>query len=166
MSPDRPIVEAVAIRGDRFIATGTTAEIRKLAGPSTSEIDLHGRTVLPGLEDSHTHPISAALSQQDAIVPVMRSIPDILAYVRQRAGVTPPDRVIFVPKVYSTRLVEHRYPTRYELDEAAPTRPAMTDNGYASVLNSTALRALGVTRDTPEPANGKIIRTRRANRPG
>ena len=71
---------------------------------------------------------------------------------------TPPGRVILVPKVYSTRLSEHRYPNRYDLDEAAPDRAAMTDNGYGSVLNSTALRQLGITRDTPQPANGKIIK--------
>ena len=158
MWADHPVVEAVAIRGDRIVAAGSTAEVRRLAGTATTEIDLRGRTVLPGLEDSHTHPITAALSQQDGIVPVMRSIPEILAYVKQLAAVTPPGRVIFVPKIYSTRLVEHRYPNRYDLDEAAPTRAAMTDNGYGSVLNSTALRTLGITRDTPQPVNGKIIK--------
>jgi predicted amidohydrolase YtcJ len=114
--------------------------------------------VLPGLQDSHTHPIAAALSEQDGPVPVMHSIPDILAYIRTLAAVTPPDRVIFVPKIYSTRLAERRYPNRHELDEAAPGRAAMTDNGYASALNSAALQKLGVGRDTPEPANGKIIK--------
>jgi predicted amidohydrolase YtcJ len=153
----RPVAEALAVRGDRLVAVGTTADVRR-AAPGATEIDLHGRTVLPGLIDSHTHPITAALSQREGIVPVMRSIPDILTYIRQLSAVTPPDRVIFVPKVYSTRLVEHRYPTRYELDEAAPTRAAMTDNGYGSVLNSAALRQLHITRDTPEPANGKIIK--------
>ena len=61
-------------------------------------------------------------------------------------------------RVYSTRLVDHRYPTRRELDEAAPDRPALTDNGYTAVLNSAALRQIGVTRDTPQPSNGKIIK--------
>ena len=69
----------------------------------------------------------------------MRSIADVLAYVRQLAATTPPDRVILVPKVYSTRLVEHRYPTRDELDQAAPRHVAITDNGYAASLNSLAL---------------------------
>ena len=63
---DHPVVEALAIRGSRFLAVGSTADVRKLAGPATREIDLRGRTVLPGLQDSHTHPISAALSEQDA----------------------------------------------------------------------------------------------------
>ena len=156
--PDRPVVEALAVRGDRFVAVDSTTAVRALAGPATRTVDLGGRTVLPGLIDSHTHPITAAFSQRDGVVPVMRSIPDILSYIRERATTTPPGRVILVPKVYSTRLTEHRYPTRYDLDEAAPDRAAMTDNGYGSVLNTTALRQLGITRDTPQPPNGKIIK--------
>jgi len=152
------VVQAVAIRGDRFIAVGTTADVRKAAGPNTREVDLRGRTVLPGLQDSHTHPITAALSEQAGPIPVMNSIADILMYIRKLASGTPPDRVIFVPKIYSTRLAEHRYPNRYELDEVAPDHVAMTDNGYASVLNSVALRKLKIDRDTPQPADGKIIK--------
>jgi predicted amidohydrolase YtcJ len=158
MWAEHPVVEAVAIRGDRFVAAGSTAEVRRLAGSATHQIDLRGRTVLPGLEDSHTHPISAALSEEDGVVPVMHSIPDILDYIRKLSVTLPSDRVIFVPKVYSTRLAERRYPNRYELDEAAPDRAAMTDNGYAAVLNSAALRKLGISRDTPQPENGKIIK--------
>lgn len=155
---DQPVVEAVAIAGDRFLAAGTTADVRKLARSTTNQIDLGGRTVLPGLQDSHTHPISAALSEQDAPVPVMNSIPEILAYIRNLTDVTPPDGVIFVPKIYATRLAERRYPNRYELDRAAPHHAALTDNGYASVLNSVALRRVGIGRETPQPANGKIIK--------
>jgi hypothetical protein len=156
MWTDRPIVEALAIRGDRFVAVGSSADIRALAGPSTRLVDLGGKTVVPGLEDSHTHPVMAALSEQAGPVPAMRSIADVLAYVRQLAAATPPDRVILVPKVYATRLVEHRYPTRAELDQAAPRHVAITDNGYASSLNSLALARIGITRATPQPPNGRI----------
>jgi predicted amidohydrolase YtcJ len=121
-------------------------------------VDLGGRTVLPGLQDSHTHPISSALSEQAGPIPVMNSIADVLAYVRQLASSAPPDRVILVPKVYSTRMAEHRYPTRAELDRAAPRHVAMTDNGYASSLNSLALKKVGIGRDTPQPPNGRILK--------
>src|SRR4051794_32599778 len=87
MWSDHPEVEAVAIRSDRFMAAGSNADIRKLAAPATREIDLAGRTVLPGLQDSHTHPIAAALSEQDRPVPVMNSIPDILAHIRNLSDV-------------------------------------------------------------------------------
>jgi predicted amidohydrolase YtcJ len=158
MWADRPIVEAVAIRGDRFVAVGDTFDIRRLSGPATRVVDLRGRTVVPGLQDSHTHPISAALSEQARPVPVMRSIADVLAYVRQLAGTIPEGQIILVPKVYSTRLEEHRYPTRAELDGAAPRHVAITDNGYAASLNSLALRKVGITRATPQPPNGRIGR--------
>ncbi len=158
MWADHPVVEATAIRGDRFLAVGSTADVRKLATSATREINMDGRTVLPGLQDSHTHPISAALSEKDGPVPVMNSIPEILAYIRNLTDITPPDRVIFVPKIYATRLAERRYPNRYELDQAAPRHAAMTDNGYASVLNSAALHKLGIGPNTPQPGNGKIIK--------
>src|SRR5262249_26695951 len=125
MWADSPEAEAVAIRGDRFQAVGRSADIRKLAASTTRLVGLGGQTVLPGLEDSHTHPIAAALSEQDGPIPVMRSISEIQAFIRQLAAKTPPDRIVFVPKVYSTRLAEQRYPTRNELDLAAPDRPAM-----------------------------------------
>jgi predicted amidohydrolase YtcJ len=156
MSARQPTVEALAIRGERFLAVGSNATIRALAGAATRVIDLRGRTVLPGLQDSHTHPISAALSEKAGAVPVMRSIADVLAYVGRLAATLPEDRVILVPKVYSTRLEEHRYPTRAELDRAAPRHVAVTDNGYAASLNSLALKKVGITRDTRQPPNGRI----------
>jgi len=162
----RPAAEAVAIRGNRFLAVGTDQEVLAAAGPATRKVDLRGRTVVPGLIDSHTHPIGAALSEQDGPVPVMNSIAEVLQYVREQAARLPPDRLIFVPKVYSTRMKDRRFPTRYELDEAAGNRPAMTDNGYTSVLNSFLLKKLGITRDTPQPPNGKIIKDERGEPTG
>lgn len=161
-----PIAEAVAIRGGRFTAVGTNQDVLKLAGAATRKIDLKGRTVVPGIIESHTHPVMAALSERDGPVPVMHTIDEVLAYIRAQAERLPADRLIFVPKVYSTRLKERRYPNRYELDRAAPGRRAMTDNGYASVLNSALLAELGITRETPEPLDGKIIRDERGEPTG
>lgn len=158
VSERQPLAEAVAVRGDRFLAVGSNEEVLQLTGEGTRKVDLQGKTVLPGIIESHTHPISAALSEKDGPIPVMNSIPEVQAFIRKEARRLPADKLIFVPKVYSTRLVERRYPTRSEIDEAAPRRRAMTDNGYASVLNSVLLKELGITRDTPDPANGKIGR--------
>jgi len=152
-----PVAEAFLVSDNRFIKVGTNREVLAAAKPEAKRVDLRGRTVLPGLNDSHTHPIGAALSEFDGPVPVMHSIADVQAYLKKLALQTQRGRVLFVPKVYSTRLMDRRYPTRYELDEAAGDREAMTDNGYASVLNSALLKRLGITHDTPQPANGKII---------
>jgi len=158
MSPDHPTAQAVAIRGDRFAAVGSNADILKTAGPHTQKVDLAGKCVVPGIIETHVHPIGSALSEIDGPVPVVHSIAELQSYIRAQDKKLPPGRLIFVPKVYSTRLIDHRYPTRYELDEAAPTREVVADNGYAAVINSALLKKLGITRDTPQPDNGRIAK--------
>ncbi|HWQ55667.1 MAG TPA: amidohydrolase [Bryobacteraceae bacterium] len=158
MSKAPAVAEAVAIREGKFVAVGSTAEVRKLAGPKTRQVDLKGRTVLPGLNDSHTHPVSAALAEQKGPVPVMHSIKELQQYVASLAATIPADQVIFVPKVYATRLIDRRYPNRQELDAAAPGRLVMADNGYASVLSSALLKKSGITRETAQPHNGRIVK--------
>lgn len=162
----KPIAEALAIRGNRFASVGSNGEVLKTAGAGTKKIDLKGRAVMPGMIESHTHPIGAALSEQDGPIPVMNSIAEIQAHIRKEAARLPPDRLIFVPKIYPSRLKERRYPNRYEIDEAAPGRLAMCDNGYAGVLNSALLAKAGITRDTEQPENGKIIKDERGEPTG
>lgn len=108
--PAHPVVQAVAISGDRFSAVGSNAEVLKTAGPKTNKIDLRGKCLVPGLIDSHAHPISAALSEKDGPIPVFNSIPEIQKFVRERAAKLPANQIILVPTVYSTRLAERRYP--------------------------------------------------------
>jgi predicted amidohydrolase YtcJ len=156
MSTAQPGAQAVAIRGDRFTAVGSSAEVLKTAGPRTQKIDLAGKCVVPGIIESHVHPIGAALSEIDGPVPVVHSIAELKDYIQTQDKKLPAGRLIFIPKVYSTRLTDHRYPTRYELDEAAPAREVAADNGYAAVINSALLKKLGITRDTPQPENGRI----------
>jgi hypothetical protein len=156
MAPGRPGAQALAIRGDRFAAVGGNAEVLSTAGPQTRKIDLAGKCIVPGIVESHVHPIPAALSELDGPVPLLQSIGAIQDYVRDLAKKLPPDRLIFVPKVYSTRLKERRYPTHLEIDAAAPGREAMLDNGYAAVLNSALMQKLAITRDTPQPPDGRI----------
>ncbi|MGH9469911.1 MAG: amidohydrolase [Terriglobia bacterium] len=153
----RPLAEAFAVRGNCFLRVGSNEEVLGTARRNTKKINLDGCCVVPGLIDSHAHPIMAALAEQDGFGPV-HSIADIQQQIRQKAASAPAGRVICVPRVYATRLAEHRYPTRAELDTAGVDAPCMTDNGYAAVLSSALLARLGITRETPEPSNGKIIR--------
>jgi predicted amidohydrolase YtcJ len=88
----------------------------------------------------------------------MRSFEEIRQYVQEVASDTQLGELIFIPKVYSTRLKERRYPNRYELDEFSGDHLVMLDNGYASALNSAALKHAGISRRTANPDNGKIIR--------
>jgi predicted amidohydrolase YtcJ len=137
---------------------GTSQEVGRTIGPETRQINLNGRTVVPGLIDSHVHPIGAALAEMDGVIPVMGSFAELRAHVEKEIRKKPGDALIFVPKVYSTRLDEQRYPTRQEIDAWSGERPVMLDNGYASALNTAALKRAGITKDTPEPEDGKIIR--------
>jgi predicted amidohydrolase YtcJ len=165
LSDKTPIAEAVTIADGRFLAVGTTQQVGRTTGPKTKQINLEGKTVVPGLIDAHVHPINAGLAERDHEIPVIRSFADIRAYVEEAVRTTPADKLVFVPKVYSTRLKERRYPTRWELDEFSGKHLVMLDNNYASALNSAALRAAGVERDTPEPSNGKIIRDKKSGEP-
>ncbi len=156
MAPAHPAAQAVALLGDRFVAAGSNADVLRTAGPNTRKIDLGGKCMVPGIIDTHVHPIGAALSEIDGPVPVIHSIAELKDYIQTQDKKLPHNRLIFIPKVYSTRLIDHRYPTRYELDEAAPTREVVADNGYAAVINSVLLKRLGIDRNTPQPANGRI----------
>ena len=140
------IAQALAVKGDRIAAVGTNAQILALAGPSTRKVNLAGRTMIPGLIDSHTHAVSAAMFEFDHPVPDMETIADVLAYIRARARVVPPGQWIQVSQVFITRLREQRFPTRAELDQAAPDHPVLFSTGPDAALSSLALKAAGIGR--------------------
>jgi hypothetical protein len=147
------IVEAMAVRGERILATGTAAEMARHSGPATRTVDLGGKTVLPGLIDTHTHAADAAMYEWDHPVPEMRTIADVLAYIGQRAKTLPEGQWIYVSQVFITRLDEKRYPTRAELDRVASKHPVVFRTGPDASLNSLALKLSGITRDR-HPAEG------------
>src|SRR5437016_5331792 len=128
---DRPfsIQEAMAIQGDRILRVGTNEEVLKTRGEHTRVIDLGGKTVLPGLIDSHTHPTGASMTEFDHAIPSMQTIQDVLDYVKTRADALKEGEWIEVRQVFITRLREQRYPTREELDRAAPRHPVMFATG-------------------------------------
>jgi hypothetical protein len=146
VDPDFHVVEAMAVRGDRILAVGTSAKVLALAGPNTRQIDLGGKTVLPGLIDSHLHIVSAAMYEFDHDVPAMETIADVLRFFRQRAAAARPGQWIDLRQVFITRLRERRYPTRAELDEAAPHNPVAFRTGPDAVLNSMALKLCGIDK--------------------
>jgi predicted amidohydrolase YtcJ len=147
VDPQFAIVEAMAVRGDRVLATGSNAVIQQLAGAATQQIDLMGKTVLPGLIDSHVHATGAAEYEFDHPVPEMLSIADVLQYIRGRAAVLDDGEWISVNQVFITRLAEQRFPTRSELDEVAPKNPVFFQTGPDAALNSLALQLSGIDKD-------------------
>ncbi len=141
------IAEAIAVVSNRIVQVGTSADALRRRGPGTAVVDLRGRMVLPGLMDSHVHAADASLTEFDHEIPRMESVPDVLDYVRSRTRVVPEGEWIEVRQVFITRLREQRYPTRAELDRAAPRHPVLFATGPDASLNSLALLRSGIDRD-------------------
>jgi predicted amidohydrolase YtcJ len=162
------IAEAMAIRAGRIEEVGTRNNLLRLKGPNTELIDLQGAMVLPGLIDSHTHPGGAAMTEFDHPIPDMETIADVLNYFRERARVVPEGEWIDLQQVFITRLHEQRYPTRAELDKAAPRHPAIFRTGPDASLNTLALERCGITKDfkIPEGVPGKVERNEDAEPTG
>ena len=152
VDPQFRTVEAMAIRDGRIFAVGTNADIVKLAGQGTEQINLGGKTVLPGLIDSHVHAAAASMYEFEQPIPDMESVEDVLAYVRARAETTDAGRWITLSQVFITRLREQRYPTRAELDKAAPRHPVAFRTGPDASLNSMALSMSGIDAKFQVPA--------------
>ncbi|MBW3599556.1 MAG: amidohydrolase [Planctomycetes bacterium] len=155
---DFSLAEAVAVKDGWILAVGSDEEVLKHRGEGTEVVDLDGKMVLPGLIDSHTHPTGASMFEFDHPVPEMESIADVLDYVRSRAEAVEDAEWIWIQQVFITRLREQRYPTREELDEAAPNNPVAFRTGPDAALNSMALELSGIDKDFQVVGSGHIER--------
>ncbi|MFO0863236.1 MAG: amidohydrolase [Gemmataceae bacterium] len=152
------IASAIAIRGDKILAVGGDAEVMKTRGDKTKVIDARGRCILPGLYDSHTHPTGAAMSEVNEEIPYLTNLDDVFTYVRKKVQTQPEGEWIVLRYAFPTRLAEARFPTKAELDAIAPKHPVLYHAGPAGVVNSKALSVSKIDKDTPNPANGVIVR--------
>ena len=165
----RSIVSALAIKDGRIYATGNNATVTEYRGAATRVVELNGRTVIPGLIDSHSHPIRGGLYYNLELrwdgVP---SLADALRMLREQAQRTPPNQWVRVVGGWSEfQFSEKRMPTLDELNAAAPDTPVFVLNLYATaLLNRAALRAAGYTKDTPNPPGGEIQRDKAGNPTG
>jgi predicted amidohydrolase YtcJ len=141
------IHQALAVRSGKILRVGSNEDILKTKGPETQLVDLEGKTVLPGLIDSHVHPNGACMIEFDHPIPEMETIADVLAYIRDRAKALSKGEWIQVHQVFITRLREQRYPTRQELDEAAPDNPVVFATGPDASLNTRAMKLSGIDKD-------------------
>jgi len=139
--------EAMAVRGDRIVAIGKNDEILRLAGRESKLVSMEGRTVIPGLCDSHVHATGAALYEYDHPIPEMDTVADVLTYIGSRAEALADGEWIVVRQVFITRLRDQRYPTRKELDTVAPRNPVVFSTGPDCVCNSLALELSGIDRN-------------------
>src|SRR5580658_5704189 len=148
-----PTASAVAVKNGVFSAVGRTEEIMPLADRSTRTADLQGRRVLPGLIDNHLH---------------ISSLADAMAMLKRQVAVTPPPQWVRVVGGFTAhQFAEKRLPTIEELNAAAPDTPVFLLHLYdRAFLNAAALRAVGYTKDTPQPPAGEIVRDSKGNPTG
>ena len=152
------VAEAVAVKDGRITAVGASESVlARERGPATRLVDLKGKTVLPGLIDAHVHALGAALSEYSKPLPPLNSIVEIQTYVREQAKTTPKGEWIIVPRTLPPRLKEMRMPTKADLD-VVTTHPVAFDGSYVWSANSLALKISGITRDTPNPPGGEVVK--------
>lgn len=164
-----PMASAVAVKAGKFLAVGQDAEILPLAGSATRVIDLKRRTVLPGLFDNHTHVVRGGLNyNMELRWDGVRSLKDALDMLKRQVAVTPaPQWVRVVGGFTEHQFVEKRLPTIDEINAIAPDTPVFLLHLYdRALLNGAALRAVGYTKDTPEPTGGQIVRDTKGNPTG
>ncbi|MDO5056946.1 MAG: amidohydrolase [Lautropia sp.] len=164
-----PQAEAVAIRDGKFVAVGSNEDVMALAGQETRVVDLKGRSVLPGLFDNHTHVVRGGLNYNlELRWDGVRSLADALEMLRQQVAITPAPQWVRVVGGFSEhQFVEKRLPTLEEINAIAPDTPVFILHLYdRALLNGAALRAVGYTRDTPEPPGGEITRDAQGNPTG
>jgi predicted amidohydrolase YtcJ len=164
-----PTVTAIAIKGGRFVQVGHERDIVPLAGRETRVIDLKGRRVLPGLIDNHLHIIRGGLNfNMELRWDGVRSLADAMAMLKRQVAITPPPQWVRVVGGFTAhQFEEKRLPTVEELNAVAPHTPVFLLHLYdRALLNAAALRAVGYTKDTPDPPAGEIVRDAAGNPTG
>jgi predicted amidohydrolase YtcJ len=160
VDPQSSVRSAVAIRDGRIAAVGTDAEIRRLAGPTTRTIDLQGRTVIPGLIDSHMHAIRAALSFSTEVNWIgASSLADALDRLREASVKAKPGAwlVVVTPPATLDTFKEHRRPTQAELVAVAPNHPVYVQLAYGwAMMTPLALKALNINSDADLPKGNSL----------
>lgn len=165
----RTFADSVAIKDGRFLAAGKEKDVMRFKGDRTQVVNLNKRTVIPGLQDSHTHPIRGGLSyNQELRWDGVASLADALRMLKKQAQNTPAPQWVRVVGGWSEfQFKERRLPTLDEINAVAPDTPVFVLHLYAqAMLNRAALRAIGYTKDSPDPAGGEIQRDKQGNPTG
>jgi predicted amidohydrolase YtcJ len=155
----RPSAEAVAVHEGTIAAVGTDEQVRSLVGPGTEVIDHHGRMLQPGFQDAHIHPPAAGLEMLRCNLSDAYSREDYARIITEYAASHPDDAWI-TGGGWSMDVFPGGTPTRQELDALVPDRPVFLPNrdGHGAWVNSRALEMAAITRDTRDPADGRIER--------
>jgi predicted amidohydrolase YtcJ len=156
----RPQVQAVASVGNRIVAVGSSEEARAAAGSGAEVVDLGGRAMVPGFVDAHFHFLGYSFDRQRAKLDRATSIADVQQLVRLQAEASGPDAWILGRGWDRNLWPGAPFPTRHDLDAVTGSRPAalLSRDVHAVWANTRGLELAGITRDTPDPPGGKIVR--------
>ncbi len=160
MDPTRPVVEAISVGGGRIVETGSSRELLARLAPGARTIDLRARVVIPGLTDAHAHFLGFAKLATRLDLVGTASLDEILEKVSAKLPSARKGDWILGRGWDQNDWPEPRYPERAALDRIAPDNPVYLVRvcGHAAYVNSAALRFAGISRSTPDPAGGKILR--------
>jgi predicted amidohydrolase YtcJ len=158
---NRPIVEAMAIRDGRVVATGPQRGVMTLRGPNTQVLDLNGRTVIPGMIDAHVHLLNLGNSLRNVDLVGTTSYDEVVARVAARAKETPAGTWILGRGWDQNDWGDTRFPTHDALSRAVPNHPVVLTriDGHATLANAAAMRAAGVNAQTQDPSGGRLERS-------
>ena len=172
------IAQALAISDGRVLQVGENRKIKKLAEPTTTLVDLGGKTVVPGFIDTHPHMIHVGSGSAAVYLGNVKSIADIKETIAERVERTRPGRWIFTTSIGNPRgvrelpgsLAENRWPTRHDLDEVAPENPVYIPTPWGgpkpAFLNSKALELMEISKETPEFDKGiQVIKDQETGEP-
>jgi len=167
MNSKQPRAQAVAIRDGKFVAVGSNREVLSYAGISTEKIDLKGKTVIPGFFDSHVHGAALGRGLSQINLRGIKSIEDMKQKVKQWAKKTPKGKWIIGHGWDQDKLAEHRYPSRFDLDQAAPDHPVFLIRvcGHLGVASSEAMKLADVAKETKPPHGGYIDKDPKTGEP-
>jgi predicted amidohydrolase YtcJ len=163
----QPRVEAVAVKADRIIFAGSNSDVARFQGTGTRRIDLRGATVVPGLADAHYHLSGVGLREMTLNLEGTTSLEDFLARVKARIDQAKPGEWITGRGWIETFWKPQRFPTRFELDKISPSNPVYLTraDGHGGVANSAALKLAGITKETPSPFGGEIMKDKATGEP-
>jgi predicted amidohydrolase YtcJ len=152
--------EAIAVKGDRIVFVGSNADAKKYQAAETKTIDLGGKTVVPGLTDSHCHIFGIGERELTLNLEGTNTLEDFLAKVKERVAKTERGKWITGRGWIETFWKPPQFPTRADLDKIAPDNPVFLTraDGHAAIANSAALRIAKIEKETPNPFGGEILR--------
>src|SRR5262245_48313853 len=159
MDAPRSWAESIAIQGGKIVYVGPDSGIAAWIGPSTTTINLGGHMVLPGFIDAHVHPISAGIDMDKCDLNDMDTKEKVLQAIKECAE-NKPDAEWVIGTNWQLPVFPNANPQKEWLDTVVPDRPAIMTaaDGHSSWVNSKALEMAGITKDTPDPQNGRIER--------